>query len=335
MDDKANILIAIRPALYADLFSNEADQQLRELGDLTFQSSEDNLTSKQLARQIGGYDIVVTGWGTPVFNDEVLAAADRLRLIVHSAGTIKRLLPPATFANGRRITHAAAAMAVPVAETTLLLILLSLRQVHKIDRAFREDSWAAAKALPYGSELAGQRVGVVGAGHTGRAVIRRLQAMDAQLSVFDPYLSEEEAKALGVKKAPLEPLMRESSIVTLQAPSTAETNRMIGAEQFSWLRDGALFINTARTHLIDEAALLAELQSGRISAALDVFEQEPLPNDSPFRTLENVILTPHISSDTVEARLRQGQIVADEVGRFLNEGKLRYEVTRAMLDTMA
>ena len=335
MDDKANILIAIRPALYADLFSNEADQQLRELGDLTFQSSEDNLTSKQLARQIGGYDIVVTGWGTPVFNDEVLAAADRLRLIVHSAGTIKRLLPPAAFANGRRITHAAAAMAVPVAETTLLLILLSLRQVHKIDRAFREDSWAAAKALPYGSELAGQRVGVVGAGHTGRAVIRRLQAMDAQLSVFDPYLSEEEAKALGVKKAALEPLMRESSIVTLQAPSTAETNRMIGAEQFSWLRDGALFINTARTHLIDEAALLAELQSGRISAALDVFEQEPLPNNSPIRTLENVILTPHISSHTVEARLRQGQIVANEVGRFLNEGKLRYEVTRAMLDTMA
>ena len=159
--------------------------------------------------------------------------------------------------------------------------------------------------------------------------------MDAQLSVFDPYLSEEEAKALGVKKAALEPLMRESSIVTLQAPSTAETYRMIGAEQFSWLRDGALFINTARTHLIDEAALLAELQSGRISAALDVFEQEPLPNNSPIRTLENVILTPHISSHTVEARLRQGQIVANEVGRFLNEGKLRYEVTRAMLDTMA
>ena len=136
MDDKANILIAIRPALYADLFSNEADQQLRELGDLTFQSSEDNLTSEQLARQIGGHDIVITGWGTPVFNDEVLAAADRLRLIVHSAGTIKRLLPPAAFANGRRITHAAAAMAVPVAETTLLLILLSLRQVHKSTALF-------------------------------------------------------------------------------------------------------------------------------------------------------------------------------------------------------
>ncbi len=335
MNDKPSILIAIRPALYEDLFSHKADWQLRELGDLAFQDSAVNLTSEQLARQIGAHDIVITGWGTPVFNDEVLAAADRVRLIAHSAGTIKRLLPPAAFANGRRITHAAAAMAVPVAETTLLLILLSLRQIHKIDRAFREDSWAVAKALPYGSELAGQLVGVIGAGHTGRAVIRRLQAVDAQLSVFDPYLSEEEAKALGVKKAALEPLMRESSIVTLQAPSTAETYRMIGAEQFGWLRDGALFINTARTHLIDEAALLAELQSGRISAALDVFEQEPLPNDSPFRTLENVILTPHISSHTVEGRLRQGQIVANEVGRFLNEGKLRYEVTRAMLDTMA
>jgi len=123
--------------------------------------------------------------------------------------------------------------------------------------------------------------------------------------------------------------------VTLQAPATAETYRMIGAEQLSWLRDGAIFINTARAHLIDEAALLAELRKGRISAALDVFDQEPLPDDSPFRELDNLIITPHIAAVTHPAYRRQGEITVDEVARFLSEGELRYEVTRDMLDTMA
>ena len=110
---------------------------------------------------------------------------------------------------------------------------------------------------------------------------------------------------------------------------------MISAQQFSWLQDGAIFINTARSHLIDEGALLAALQSGRISAALDVFEQEPVPDDSAFRALGNVFLTPHIASHTVEARRRQGEIITEEVTRFLSEGKLCYEITRAMLETMA
>ena len=110
---------------------------------------------------------------------------------------------------------------------------------------------------------------------------------------------------------------------------------MLGAEQFALLGDGAIFINTARPHPVDEAALLAELQSGRISAALDVFEQEPLPNESLFRQLDNVIITPHVASVTHQARHRQGRFTTDEIERFLRDGTLRYEVTRAKLDTMA
>ena len=226
-------------------------------------------------------------------------------------------------------------MSIPVAETTLALILLCLRNYHKINRAFHDEGWAAARSTPPGDELAGNRVGVIGAGYTGRAVIRRLLAMDAEVWLCDPYVSEESAAALGVQKAALEPLMRQCPIVTLQAPATAETYRMIGAEQLSWLRDGAIFINTARAHLIDEAALLAELRTGRISAALDVFDQEPLPDDSPFRNLDNLIITPHIAAVTHQAYKRQGEITVDEVARFLSEGKLRFEVTRDMLDTMA
>lgn len=335
MPAETKILVALRPTLVQQLFSDEHLQALSELGALTFQPGEDRLSSAQLAEQIGAYDIVITGWGTPVFTDEVLAAAGRLKLIAHSAGTIKRMLPPAVFADGRRVTHSAATMAIPVSEITLLLILLCLRNIHKMDRAFREQSWGAAKLYAPGEELAGRRVGVIGAGHTGRAVIRLLGAVGAEVWLSDPYLSAEAAADLGVDKVSLERLMRECPVVTCQAPATAETYRMLGAEQFGWLQDGAIFINTSRAHLVDEAALLAELESGRISAAIDVFDQEPLPNDSPFRALDNVILTPHAANETRQAFKRQGQIVSEEVTRFLQRGELRYEITADMLASMA
>lgn len=325
----------MRPALFDQLFAEEQQARLRALGEVTLQQQEGNLNEAQLARLIGGRDIVITSWGTPTFSPAVLAAADRLQLIAHSAGTIKRLLPPPVFAEGRRVTHAAEAMAIPVAETTLLLILLSLRRFHQIDRAFKDGGWDAARALGPGRELEGTRIGVIGAGHTGRMVLKKLGALGAVLWLYDPYISEGQAADLGARKVGLEQLLRECPLVSLQGPSTPETYRMLGAQQFSWLQDGAVFINTARTHPIDESALLAELQSGRISAALDVFDQEPLPDDSPFRRLDNVIISPHMAAVTEQAYRRQGRITTDEVASYLSEGKLRYEVTRDMLDRMA
>ena len=333
--DRPKILLALRAPLFDLLFSAEQQARLSQMGAVTGPAAEGNLSEAQLAALIGGQDIVITSWGSPSFSASVLAKADRLQLIAHAAGSVKQLLPPPVFAAGRRVTHVAYSMSIPVAETTLALILLCLRNYHKIDGRFKAEGWAAARALPPGDELAGNRVGVIGAGYTGRAVISRLLALAADVWLCDPYVSDASAAEMGVVKATLEQLMRGCPIVTLQAAATAETYRMIGAEQLSWLRDGAIFINTARAHLIDEAALLAELQTGRISAALDVFDMEPLPDDSPFRRLGNLIITPHIAAVTHQAYKRQGEITVDELASFLGAGKLRYEVTRDKLDTMA
>lgn len=336
MSSTPKILVAVRPTLYHELFTSGMDAQLREIAQLTMQTDEDNWTSAQLAEQIVGYDAVITSWGTPIFIDDVLTAANQLKLIAHSAGSIKKMLPSTVFEHGTHVTHVAAAMAPAVAELTLMLIMLSLRQIHKADHGLKNGaSWQTTKNHAMGHELAGRRVGIVGAGYTGRRVIRVLNALDTDLWVYDPFLTNSDATALGVKKVDLETLLTDCPIVTLQAPPTDETFRMIGAKQFSLLQDGAIFINTARTHLIDEDALLAELQSGRIVAGLDVFEQEPLSEDSPFHQLDNVILTPHIAASTHQTRERQGQIVVDEVTRFFTDGSLHYEVTRAMLDIMA
>ena len=110
---------------------------------------------------------------------------------------------------------------------------------------------------------------------------------------------------------------------------------MIGARELRLLQDDAIFINTARAHLVDQEALLAELRTGRFQAALDVFDQEPLPSDSPFRRLDNVIITPHVAGASKQARLRQGQIIVEEIQRYLAGEPLRHRVTHEMLETMA
>lgn len=336
MTTNPTIFILLRPSQYQELFSPESDQALRALGRLVFHDRETNLTSAQLAERISDFDAIITCWGTPRFTDDVLARASRLRLIIHSAGSIKQMLPEAVFARNIVVSHAAVAIAPAVAEMTMLLILLSLRQVHMLDRSLKAgEAWDALPHLRLGQELAGQRVGVVGAGYTGRCVIELLRAFKCEVWVYDPYLSAERAAELGVQKAEFADLLAQCPIVTLQAPPTRETHHMIGARELGLLQDGAIFVNTARSHLVDQAALLTELRTGRFYAALDVFDQEPLPTDSPFRQLSNVILTPHIAGGTHQARLRQGQIVAEELRRFVEGEPLRYRVTQTMLESMA
>ncbi|RIK43325.1 MAG: hydroxyacid dehydrogenase [Chloroflexi bacterium] len=331
-----SIGVIIRPSLYSELFTPASDARLRALGNVHFHQQEQNLSGAELAHQLPAYDILITGWGSPRFTDEVLAAAGRLKLIAHTAGSIKAMLPPALFERGIAVTHAASAIAPAVAEMTLLLILLSLRQAHKLDRQLKAGgAWETSKTLGMGRELAGSRVGVVGAGYTGRCVIKLLAALDAEVWVYDPYLSAERAAELGVRPVALDELLANCPIVTLQAPPTQETYRMIGARELRLLQDGAIFINTARSHLVDQEALLAELRTGRIQAALDVFDQEPLPQEHPLRSLDNVILTPHVAGASRQARLRQGQTVVEEIERFLAGQPLRYRVTSDMLDTMA
>ena len=332
---KPTILIAFRPSLYQELFTPETDRALRDLGEVVSHDRGANLTSEELARCVPGFDIVLTSWGTPRFTDEVLEAADRLRIIAHSAGSIKNLLPPPVFERGIAVTHAASAIAGAVADLSLALTMLLLRRVHLHDRLLRRGDWNGAKNLGMGREIAGTCVGVVGAGYTGRWLIKLLRAMEAEVWVYDPYLSAERAAALGVTQVDLDTLFAECPVVSVQAPATAETYHMVGARQLALLQDGACFVNTARSWVIDYDALLAELQTGRFQAALDVFDQEPLPEDNPFRQLENVILTPHIAGASVQTRQRQGQFMVEELRRFLSGQPLLYRVTSDMLDTMA
>jgi phosphoglycerate dehydrogenase-like enzyme len=157
----------------------------------------------------------------------------------------------------------------------------------------------------------------------------------AEVWAFDPYLSAAEAKKLGVHKAELDEVLRACPIVSDHLPVTDETHHLLGAKELALIQDGAVFINTARAWTVDQDALVKELASGRFWAALDVFDPEPLPVDHPLRSMDNVLLTPHMAGITRDCLQDLMATMIDEVERFFKGEPLKYRVTQDMLARMA
>lgn len=332
---RPTLLLLLPAALREELFTAGALEVLDGSCHVILNDKDRNWTAEELAQAIGHVEVLVTGWGSPKVTKEQLDRAPNLRLVAHSAGSIKALIDPSAFDREVRVTTAAGAIAGAVADFSLLLIMLGLRHAHQYDRSMRAGRWDGQREHGAGREIGSQTVGVIGAGYVGRESIRLLRPLVRELLVADPYLEEEEARSLGVEPVSLEELFRRCTVITNHAPSTPETHHMVGAGHLASMPDGALLVNTARSWSIDQKALFRELETGRISAALDVFDQEPLAPESSLRELDNVILTPHVAGATVEARLRQGDLIAAEVARFCAGEQLRYEVTRGKLEIMA
>lgn len=281
-----------------------------------------------LADALPGTEVLVTGWGMPALDAALLDRAPDLRLVAHIGASVKFLVTDALFARGVRVTQAGQAMARPVAEVALAFTLSLLHQLPRFDHALHAGTeWATAEQAPPRHEILGCPIGVVGASRTGRAYMELGRALGAKVSVSDPYCVDEPVM-------PLDELLRSSRIVALHAPVLPETRHLLGARELALLPDGAGVVNTARSWLVDEDALLAELRTGRLDAAIDVFDDEPLPADHELRRLPNVLLTPHQAAGTVEGRVRQGEIVLAEIERYRTGQPLRHEVTADQLPRM-
>ncbi|WP_420113028.1 NAD(P)-dependent oxidoreductase [Pseudactinotalea sp.] len=205
-----------------------------------------------------------------------------------------------------------------VAEMTVALMLATLRDVGEGHRQVRDGQWRP-QPLPLGlRELAGRRLGLVGYGAVGRFVQRRLAGFDLEVVVADPYLDP--AQLSGASLVPLDDLVATADVVSLHARTTPQTRGLIGAAQLAAMGSESILVNTARADLVDEPALVRELQSGGISGAgLDVFSVEPLPADHPLRSIRGVVLSPHLAGATVESRSRAPHLVARNLARLLDE----------------
>lgn len=281
--------------------------------------------------------VLVTGWDTPRLDAAMLARAPHLKLVAHSGAAVGFLVSDALWARGIKVSQTGAAMAPAVAEVSLTFTLSLLHQVHRFAAAMRAGrDWEQVKAEPRPrEELAGSTVGIVGASRTGRAYAALVRALGAEVLIADPTIDRDQAAVIGARLVELDELLTRSRIVALHAPAIPATRHLLGRRELALMRDGAGLVNTARSWLVDSGALLDELRSGRLDAALDVFDEEPLPTDSPLRTLPNALLTPHQAAGTEEGHRRQGEIVVAEIARFLRGEPLQHEITKEQLQWTA
>jgi phosphoglycerate dehydrogenase-like enzyme len=212
---------------------------------------------------------------------------------------------------------------IGVAEHTVLLMLAALKLLPHADRELREGRFHVNALRPVSREIQGLTIGYVGMGRIAQAVAKRLAGFDVCGVFFDPAVDSHE----GLTRVPLDTLLAQSDIVSLHVPLTPQTRHLIGREQIARMKRGAYIVNTARGGLIDEAALLHALRSGHLAgAALDVFEQEPMPRSHPLYELPNVVLTPHISAGTRDALAAKMAALFANVERFFRGEPLRNRV---------
>lgn len=326
---RPRILSLVGPTMRRELFTAEAERALAELADVTWTPDDERWSEVQLREALPRYDGLITTWGVPRITEAMIDAAPDLRVIAHSAGSVKFLVGEEVLRRGVRVSSASVAMAPAVAEVALIMTMMGLRHIHEYDHGMRHarNPWDGPKAYGPGHELSAQIVGVIGAGYIGRIFIDMVRGLGAAVRVFDPYLGDADAAALGVERVSLDDLLGSCDVVAIHAPTTPETRKMIGERELSLLRDGALLVNTARSWVLDEDALVRELQTGRIRAALDVYDVEPLPVDHPLRGMPNVILTPHMAGASVQSRFRQGDCVVRDLTAVFTGTPMSHEVT--------
>jgi D-3-phosphoglycerate dehydrogenase / 2-oxoglutarate reductase len=268
---------------------------------------------------VGEAEIAITQLAP--FSAAMLERMAALRLIVVARGGPVNIDLAAARERGIVIANAPGRNASAVAEFTIGAIIAETRLMTRGHDALRRGTWRGDlyRADLVGRELSQMTVGVIGYGHIGTKVVRLLKAFGGRILVADPYveLSAEDLRD-GVVKTTLEPLLRESDVVTLHARVTAETLGFIGRPEFAAMRVGAVFINSARGPMVDYDALTEALKSGHLRGAmLETFAVEPAPAGLELLRLENVTLTPHIAGASVKTIERAAQAAAEEVRRYL------------------
>jgi D-3-phosphoglycerate dehydrogenase len=278
------------------------------------------LKGAELADAIAEADAVLVRSATQITR-ESLAKANGLKVIGRAGVGVDTIDVDAATERGIAVLTAPAGNTISAAELTLALTLALLRRVPAADKSMKAGQWDRKSFS--GSELYGKTLGLIGAGRIGGEVAKRARAFGMQVVAFDPFLIAERALALGIERAELDDVLRRADVVSLHVPLTDATAGLLGDREIGLMKPTAVIINAARGGVVSEDVLVRALTEKRIAgAALDVFEQEPLPADHPLRSLDNVVLTPHLGASTAEAQQNVAIEIAEAVRAALVDGDL-------------
>lgn len=330
--EQIKILVSIPDGEVRDsFFSEELRERLERLGCVEWNANTEQYGEEELAEKLRGVDICISGWGNTPFHEKTLKYADKLKLIAHIGGSVRPMVGDAAFERGIRVCSGNRVFAESVAEGVLTYMLCSLRKIGEYGARMAAGEWPSLIGT---RGLLGRSVGLVGYGMIAEYLVKFLKPFGCRIMVSSRHISAEELAEAGIEAAATEEIFRTCDIVSLHSSLTARTKHSIGADLLNSMKDGALLVNTARGALIDEEALVSVLQERPVWAALDVFETEPLPMDSPLRECERVLLMPHAAGPTADRRYVVTSHVLDDIGRFLNGEPLDCEIDFARAGTM-
>lgn len=283
-----------------------------------------NLTPEELVKEIKNYDGLVVRSATKV-TAAVIDAADRLKVIGRAGSGLDNVDINAASKKGIVVMNTPGGNTITTAEHTIAMMCSMSRLVPQATASMKAGQWEKNKFN--GVEMYNKTLGIVGTGQIGSYVAKVALGMGMHVLGYDPYLSEENAKKMGIQLANLDTLFRKSDFITLHTPLTAETKNLINKETIATMKKGVRIINCARGGIINETDLYEGLKSGQVAgAALDVFEKEPMDPKHPLLTHENFIATPHLGASTTEAQENVAFAVAEQIVDYLVRGVIRNAV---------
>ncbi|HZO90259.1 MAG TPA: hydroxyacid dehydrogenase [Chthonomonadaceae bacterium] len=330
------ILCAMPENTYRRMMTPELEAELRALGEVIYCPNAREMSEEEYGALWAKADAALTGWGVRPPTPAMLDRAPNLRIISHTAGSL-RMFPRYALEKGIVITTARAAIARTVAEFCLMNACILLRRyLYYLDSdPARKAFFSPEGSTPYNETLHDKTVGLIGFGCIGRLFREKLRPFDCRVLVHDPYMTPEEAARHQVELTDLPTLLRTSKVVSLHAPDIPQTRHMIGAQELALLQDGAIFLNSARGRLVDTEALTEALRTGRFFAAIDVTDPEPLPPDHPLPKLPNVLFTPHVAGPTQDEYPQLTRMALTDLARFLRGERPLYAITPEAFDLMS
>ena len=278
------------------------------------------MTHEALVERLRGVEAILSlnGSRAPEITREVLEEVGTVRVaaVSHWWGDLSAKAAEAWRQAGVEVIDASDACNQAVGEWALGAIIAGLRRFDEFDRRMKSgEKWPSWRGVA--GQLNGATVGLVAVGRTGRWLLRYLKPFDCRVIAYDPYMKKKEAKELGIELVDLPTLLRTADAISLHAPVTPETTGMIGRKELAMIRDGALLVNSARAALLDNDAFRDEMKKGRFRAYIDVFQPEPPPEDDVLRTLNNIVMTPHVAGTTDAMYHRCGQMAIQAIRDYL------------------
>jgi D-3-phosphoglycerate dehydrogenase len=293
--------------LISDPLAEEGVKRLKSGADVDVIT---NLSPEELIEKIKEYDALVIRSGTKVTAD-VIKAADRLKVIGRAGVGIDNVDVEAASKKGIIVLNTPGGNTISAAEHTIAMMLALARNIPQANAALHNGEWNRKKYT--GVEFFNKTLGVVGLGRVGAEVAARMKSFGMQILAYDPFVTEERAKQMGITLADLETVLRGGDFITVHTPLTNETRNLIDEDEFNIMKPGVRIVNCARGGIINEAALAKAVADGKVTgAAVDVFTKEP-PTGNPLLEQERIILTPHLGASTAEAQVNVALAVADQI----------------------